>query len=225
MTRDVCWLGNNCNGIDCDKFCLRYFKLNYLYDNALISEIQRKHLKLLLDSNMQDKNAFLSLKQIEDNILNFVTDGGNLYIHSRIAGNGKTSWSLRLVQTYFNKIWPSCSLACKALFINVPRYLLALKDNISVKSDYISHIKENILNTDLVIWDDIGTKCATTYEHEALYSAINARMDIGKANIFTSNLNDIELHEALGDRLASRVANKSINIELYGSDKRGLKNE
>src|SRR5574344_1121260 len=41
-----------------------------------------------------------------------------LMVYSTNCGNGKTSWSLRLVQAYFNKIWPKASLTCKALFIN-----------------------------------------------------------------------------------------------------------
>ena len=51
---------------------------------------------------------------------------------------------------------------------------------------------------------------------------IDSRISAGKSNIFTSNLNDEELHKSLGDRLASRICNLGYNIELYGSDKRGI---
>ena len=47
-------------------------------------------------------------------------------------------------------------------------------------------------------------------------------MDAGKSNIFTSNLGKRELSNALGERLASRICNKSIDIELQGADKRYL---
>ena len=47
-------------------------------------------------------------------------------------------------------------------------------------------------------------------------------MDNGKSNIFTSNLGSKELANSLGERLASRICNKSIDIELHGSDKRYL---
>jgi DNA replication protein DnaC len=47
-------------------------------------------------------------------------------------------------------------------------------------------------------------------------------MDNGKSNIFTSNLGNKELTNALGERLASRICNKSIDIELHGTDKRYL---
>ena len=47
-------------------------------------------------------------------------------------------------------------------------------------------------------------------------------MDNGKSNIFTSNLEEAKLTAALGERLASRICHKSIDIELHGSDKRYL---
>jgi DNA replication protein DnaC len=47
-------------------------------------------------------------------------------------------------------------------------------------------------------------------------------MDAGKSNIFTSNLGKRELTNALGERLGSRICNKSIDIELHGADKRYL---
>ena len=139
-----------------------------------------------------------------------------------ICGNGKTEWALKIVQSYINKIWFKSDLSCPALFISVPRFLLALKDNLSVKSEYVEYIKHNIYNCPIVIWDDIGTKAVTSFESENLFSIIDNRISNNKANIFTSNLSDDELHKFLGDRLASRICNKDMNIEFVGADKRGL---
>jgi DNA replication protein DnaC len=113
-------------------------------------------------------------------------------------------------------------LSCKGLFISVPKFLLALKDNISSKSEYVEHIKQNVLDADIVVWDEIGTKAVTTFEHEHLLSLINARIDNNKTNIFTSNLSPIQLKESVGERLYSRVINLSDIIEFKGSDKRGV---
>ena len=223
ISSDNCWLKNNCNKIDCNSpMCMRLYKLDYLYNQANISMTQRQHINLRLDSDLRDKDAFVRLKSIEDDIINFVKGGYSVYIHSQNCGNGKTSWALRFAQSYLNKIWLKSSLECKVLFINVPRFLLALKDNISEKSDYVQHIKENVLNCDLVIWDEIGTKSLSTFEHENVLNLVNARIDSGKSNIYTSNLTNDELHTAVGDRLYSRIVELSSDIELFGSDKRGL---
>ena len=201
---------------------MRKFRLTKLYDDALISETQRKHKDLFIDNDGTDRNEFYKLTEIQKSIVNYVKSGMNLYIHSKIAGNGKTSWSLRLVQSYFNKIWYGTDLSCKALFINVPSFLMMIKDNITKPNEVVQYIKDNIDKCDIVIWDDIGTKSATPFEHETLLYMIDSRINKGKANIYTSNLNDDEMHQILGDRLSSRICSLSINIELHGSDKRGI---
>ena len=223
-----CFLSDKCkkfkNG-DCkledNLFCIKLFKLDYLYNEALMSDEQRKYVSLYIDADGTDREQFLQLKQVELNIEQFVDSGSSLYIYSHNCGNGKTAWSLRLLQSYFNAIWHKCDLNCKALFINVPRFLLNLKDSISNHNEYIEHIKANILNADMVVWDEIGTKAVTEFEHEHLLSLINARIDSNKSQVFTSNLQPDELRDAVGERLYSRVVNLSTIIELRGSDKRG----
>lgn len=223
ITSENCWLKKDCNRCDCDKFCLRLFKLDYLYEEAFISLPQRKHRVLKSGNVKEDSQAFKVLKEITGDIENFVKEGKNLYIHSPITGNGKTSWALRIVQEYFNRIWYNSELKCRALFISVPKLLIELKNNIESKSAYIQHIQENILEADIVIWDDIATKTVTTFEAENLFSMIDARISLGKSNIYTSNLADDELLKALGDRLYSRICYSDYNIEFKGKDKRGVK--
>ena len=133
ITSKDCYLFDNCKkhksgecSLTNDSFCIKVFKLNYLYDEALMSDKQRHFTPLRIDANGTDREQFLMLKDIENNIETFVSNGKNLYIHSAICGNGKTEWSLRMIQAYFNSVWYKCDLNCKALFINVPRFLLAL---------------------------------------------------------------------------------------------------
>lgn len=218
-----CSYKNNCNGIDCDKdFCMKKYRLDTLYEASLLSPIQREYKRLHTDADGTDVNEFTKLAQLEKFIVKFVQEGQNLYLHSYNCGNGKTSWAIRFINSYFSKIWAKSTLECQALFISVPRYLLALKENISGYSEYATFINKNVLTADLVVWDDIAAKSGTEFELNHLLNAINARMDAGKSNIFTSNLGKRELTNALGERLASRICNKSIDIELQGADKRYL---
>jgi DNA replication protein DnaC len=103
--------------------------------------------------------------------------------------------------------------------------LLALKDNITAKNAYVDYVKENVLEADLVVWDDIAAKVGSEFELNHLLNIIDNRLALGKSNIYTSNLNRQQLYTALGERLTSRIANMSIDIELFGSDKRNLKLE
>ena len=222
FVKELCKKYSRDKSCDDSNFCIKLFKLEELYDQALLSKSQRKRVGLVLDSDLSDQQAFEQLSKIETNILDFVNEGKNLFIYSNNVGNGKTSWSIRMIQSYLNKIWPESNLSCRALFVNVPRFLLTLKDSISNSSDYINHIKQYVLDVDLVVWDEIGVKSLTTYEHEHLLNLINTRIDKNKSNIYTSNLFGNELQEKVGERLYSRITNLSTNIELVGQDKRGI---
>ena len=220
----TCYLYDNCNHKECDRFCLRKYKMDSLYTAALISESQKKRISLRVDADGTDLEQFKQLAAIENDIVNFVKEGKNLYLHSANCGNGKSSWSIRLAQAYFNKIWARSEVKCRVLFISVPRYLLAIKDNISNRNAYAEYIKENVLEADLVIFDDLAAKMGSEFELTHLLNIIDNRISLGKSNIYTSNLNRQQLYTALGERLTSRVANMSIDIELRGADKRVLTN-
>lgn len=221
-----CFLFDRCNHKDCDKdFCLRKYKMDTLYSAALMTESQKQHVVLKIDPDGTDLEQFQKLAAIEQDIVKFISEGKNLYLHSANCGNGKSSWSIRLVEAYFDKIWARTDGKCRVLFISVPRFLLALKDNITSRSSYVDYIKDNVLEADLVIWDDIAAKMGSEFELTHLLNIIDNRLALGKSNIYTSNLNRQQLYTALGERLTSRIANMSTDIELFGADKRFLKLE
>jgi DNA replication protein DnaC len=199
--------------------------MDSLYSAALMTDSQKQHIVLRVDQDGTDLEQFKQLAAIEQDIVNFINSGKNLYLHSANCGCGKTSWSLRFTEAYFNKIWARSEAKCRVLFISVPRFLLALKDNITAKNSYVEYIKENVFEADLVIWDDIAAKMGSEFELTHLLNIIDNRLALCKSNIYTSNLNRQQLYTALGERLTSRIANMSIDIELFGSDKRILKLE
>lgn len=218
-----CWMTERCKKYpNCPEPCMKLFKMSALCDMALLTDQQRKYIPLRLDADGCDREAFERLKDIELNILDFVGSGSSLFLHSASVGCGKTSWLLRLLNSYLGKVWPSSGLSCRGLFISVPRFFISLKESLSKQSDYIDHIRSNILDADLVIFDEVGTKALTTFEMEQLLSIISARIDAGKSNMYSSNLSCQEMQEVLGDRLYSRVVNNSVDITLRGKDKRGL---
>ena len=174
-----------------------------------MSDKNKTDIVLTVNDDSVDIPVFDSLSSIQKHIVEFVDAGNNIYMYSKNTGNGKTSWAIKLLQEYIDKIWYKTSKECPVLFINVPRYLLAIKDNITDKNDYVQHIKENVLDCDIVVWDDIGTKAATSFEHETLLSIIDTRNSNGKTNIYTSNLNGLELFNFVGERLYSRIYNNS----------------
>ena len=215
---------DTCNYIKADDVCIRFFKIDFLFEKALLSEYNKKDIRLVLDQDGTDRNEYEKLSDIQKSIKKWVQSGNNLYLCSSIPGNGKTSWAIKLLKSYILSIWPESSLECKALFINVPKFLIELKSNISKKSKYVEYINDNVLDADIVIWDDIATKSATEFEHEHLLSLIDNRLFNKKSNIFTSNILPSNLSILIGDRLASRI-NSSMVIEFKGKDKRGVEQD
>ena len=226
-----CIYKSSCKKKDCDiwqditnNFCMRYFKIDKILDNALLSPKQRKDIKLVLDSDKSDYNSYATLNKFKESIMNNIEDNVNLYIYSEITGNGKTSWAIKLLTEYVKKNWINNQINSRpVLFINVPQYLLELKLNIRSQSEYVQIVQDNFLKADLIVWDDIGTKTASDFELEYLLSMIDNRQRLErKVDIYTSNIIPTELQKYVGDRLASRILNTSQLIEFKGQDKRGL---
>ena len=185
-------------------------------------ESKWQHLTLRVDANGTDLAEFQRLAEIEKGIESFISEGRNIYLHSPYCGNGKTSWALRLIKAYINAIWPKATLECKALFINVPKFLLDLKDEIGrgSRDASLDALRKDIDEADVVVWDDVGTKPGSEYELNQLLSRIDKRVYNRKSNIFTTNLNPEQLETLVGARLKSRICNASEDIELRGADKR-----
>ena len=163
-----------------------------------------------------DEEAYIRLAEIRSDIVDFVESHKNLYICSKYTGNGKTSWAIKMLHTYFHYTAGGNYDNLKGMFVSVADLLLKLKD---FKNPVDKAYKDNLENVDLIVWDDIGLSNISQYDYTQLYTIINNRMFSGKSNIFTSNCTTQEkLLELVGDKLASRIWNTSEIIEFKGGD-------
>lgn len=62
---DQCYLRDKCKKFTKDsscqtnaEFCIKLFKLNYLFDEALLTLNQRKYIQLYIDDDGTDRNEF-----------------------------------------------------------------------------------------------------------------------------------------------------------------------
>ncbi len=220
--RTRCWYLNSCkmaNTQDCNASCIRFMEIDYLIQNSGIPK-NRQTIANLVPSS-KDLPAFIELKKLKDNILNFVKNGESLYIFSHNFGNGKTAWAIKLMQKYFDDIWAGNGFRTRGLFIHVPTFLTKIKENISVRDEEFEATRQKLLTADLVIWDDIAATKLGDFDHANLLTYIDQRKLNGLSNIYTGNIAVENLADALGNRLASRVGNDSIIVEFVGNDRRG----
>lgn len=216
-----CWYKDKCKE-DCGLSCIRYTCTEALFKRSNIPEYMWKDRNLFCTKT--DETAFKQLEAIEDNIGLFVKTGRNVYIYSSYCGNGKTSWSIRLMTAYFKTIWHKAGFNCHGLFVNVPQFLYNCKRSISQNVEGFEELCKEIENCELVIWDDLPCSPFTSYEHQIVLQYIDGRINSGKSNIFTGNCGKDESYKVLGDRLTSRIFGASELVEFREGDKRGALN-
>lgn len=170
-----------------------------------------------------DMDSFVRLKNIKDNIEQFVDGGDNIYIVSENFGNGKTTWAIKLMQQYFDKIWSMNGFVTRGVFINVPTFLTKVKEGFTEKDGFFEMLKKKLPTVELVIWDDIAATKLSAYDHNLLLAYIDQRGLNKLANIYTGNILPKDLLPALGSRLTSRIGSESSVIQLKGTDRRGMK--
>ena len=217
LKNSECWYKDTCVE-DCDN-CVVYIQLKWQMDNSGLFKSQQRPITLYIDSaNEVDRVAYKRLASIRAGIEQYVDEHKNLYIASENTGNGKTSWAIKMLQTYFHYTANGNYEHLKGMFVSVTDLLLRLKDfNNPISPEY----KKQLETVDLVVFDDIAVTGISQYDYTQLFNIINNRISAEKSNIFTSNVVKLnQLEKILGARLASRIYNASEIIELKGRDRR-----
>ena len=89
------------------------------------------------------------------------------------------------------------------------------------KGDYTQFLW-NLIDDELVIFDDFGSNGFNEWRAEVLFNAIDKRYESHKPTVITSNLTREEIYDGIGPRGASRIfASSNLIIEdHHGSDLR-----
>lgn len=223
MTHEKCWYKEVCLKFPdgCKATCLRYSEMLQLLKLSNIPE-ERWFPENLMPG--ADKAEFIKLRDIKSDIDQWVKSGNSLYLYSDKFGNGKTSWAIKLMLAYFNKIWAGNCFRRRGIFLSVPEFFNRNREIISNRDEEFVEIRNDLITCDLVIWDDISSVKMTDYAHSMLLNYMDSRCLAHKANIFTGNMNEKELIQFVGGRLTSRIWNTSTVIKFKDQDKRGVKN-
>ena len=220
--QNKCWFKTVCDNYKsdiCNCGCPLYCQYYYLVNLANIPE-QLQYPENQKLSAGADIEKYQYLANLKANILDFVTRGNNLFLYSKYYGNGKTTWSIKLMSSYFSRIWHNNGTQCRGLFVNVDDFLMQKKSSISKRNDRLLQIEELLPKVDIVVWDDIGCTKLSDYDHSILFPLINSRISSNKCNIFTSNVIDDEFVNNVGGRLASRILETSTIVEFNNPPQR-----
>lgn len=201
----------------CKDNCLKYLEMKYMLDSSNIPKSKQK-INVLVPEEC-DVEAFVKLSDIRANIVDFTESGKSLYIYSTNCGNGKTTWAIKLMLQYFNEMWAGNGFTKRGIFISVPSFLYKCKSVISKPDEEFEQLRKDLLDVDLVIWDDIGANDLSNYDYSILFTFLDNRILNEKSNIFTSNIPLENMDAHIGNKLASRLSS-STKIKLSGKDNR-----
>lgn len=222
MSTKKCYAKDYCKGygtVKCTERCDFWWKLNTLYNKSNLP--MRYRYNIPLRPEQIDRDAFMRLKGYLDNVVERVENGDSLYIYSENTGNGKTTWSSKIMNQYIRKVVARTDLENEVLYLNVSLFVEAMRNQYSEYSDDIARLREEAMNCKLLILDDIGAERPSEYVCERLYDLINHRYTNMLATIYTSNLTPFELGDRLGSRIESRVRSAE-QIKLVGADRRTI---
>ena len=194
----------------CERICPRYLEMNFLINNCGMTSVQ-KYLQQLQPDDI-DIPAFIRLKEIKDNIVDFVQNGKNLFIESTNIQTGKTTWSLRLMYKFFDEIWSGNGFRCRGYYLYMPEFLTNIKNFSYRDTDEFKELDRILKTVDVVIWDDILGQELTPNEQNLIAFYIEKRINTDKCNIFNGTaIEGLTWEQILGKRIAQRL---QVNCEL-----------
>lgn len=77
-----------------------------------------------------------------------------------------------------------------------------------------------LMRSSLLLVDDLGAAKTSEWTEELTYRLVNHRYEHLLPTVFTTNLTIRDLRDALGDRIASRLAQMTERVTLTGADRR-----
>ena len=179
------------------------------YNHHSFNEIARKSKMPLrswqdtiLYADDEDLDAFEICQHHKVRVMDFTANGVGLYIHSPHSGNGKSTWAYKIAREYMEQISSVWILGetQPVYYVNVPQLLNELKQSFG-DDNALRRIDKYVMQSALVIFDDIGAENATDWAREKLYQYIDYRYANGLACIFTSNKSVDTLDFRIADRI------------------------
>ncbi len=131
------------------------------------------------------------------------------------TGLGKTHLSLAIANVVINKGYYVCYGTSQNICDDLQSEKFGRIDN-----TYYS--KNQVLDCDLLILDDLGTEIDNQYSIATIYNIINSRILSKKPTIISTNCEFEELLEKYDQRITSRITGEYVKFYLFGNDIRNI---
>lgn len=151
-------------------------------------------------------NASLSKWNVSQAVINltreWVNNPNKFLVYQGIPGSGKTYFCAAIANFLF-------SLKREVRYIHTRDFLASCKKTFEQPGENPHDYVKLLCSCDILILDDLGSTMNTEYQKEMLLSLIDIRYSNNSPTIITTNLNNKEMINLLGERIARRVYDES----------------
>lgn len=187
-----------------DECTFETFDVQYYPDSSLENGVSpRRKAERILESCHRYATGFTMDKE------------ANLMLMGQ-TGLGKTHLSLAIANVAINR-------GFSVVYGTAHNILSDLQNENFGRTDNLRYTEADVLRTDLLILDDLGTEFTSAYTVACLYNIINTRILSKKPTIISTNLDFDELSNKYDQRITSRIAGVYSRLVLVGSDIRYIK--
>ncbi|MCH5192727.1 MAG: ATP-binding protein [Oscillospiraceae bacterium] len=147
---------------------------------------------------------------------NFSRNSPSLFLLGK-TGLGKTHISLAIAKRVTER-------GFTVAYGSLSNYLRMIeKEHFGRSENTETDTMQVLINTDLLILDDLGSEFRTSFSEPAIYNIINSRINLGLPTIISSNLSTAELQKNYNDRIISRLFSVFTTLMFVGEDVRQIK--
>lgn len=132
------------------------------------------------------------------------------------TGLGKTHLSLAIANVAVNRGY-------SVLYGTAQNILSDLQNENFGRTDNLNYTEREVLQTELLVLDDLGTEFSGAYSIACLYNIINTRLLSKRPTIISTNLTHDELSDKYDQRITSRISGEYSQLILEGNDIRYIK--
>jgi len=206
--------------------CFEKEIVNFLYSQSNIKEILEREnfahfsLDFYPDDYMEETtgqtprdNMRNILSTAKEFVANFDEMPGNLLLYGN-TGVGKTFLTNCIAKELLDTSHTVVYLTSLKLFDILETYKFDRDMSQTEKDASISYI----LDSDLLIIDDLGTELNNSFTSSQLYHCIDSRLNQRKSTIISTNLSFDDLRENYSERIFSRLTSNYTLLKLTGDD-------
>lgn len=150
------------------------------------------------------------IRTCQEYALNFRKDGKSMLFYGSV-GTGKTFLSNCIAKELLDK-------GFSVIYFTSFQLFELLSGAISGGSESFRQAYEPLLESDLLILDDMGTELSNTFTVSKLFQILNERMLAGKSTIISTNLSLQDFRDIYSERVFSRITSSYTLLKFTGSD-------